>query len=126
LFTLMIIDRNTGVSIHSHYFTEKELDTDLVGGFLTAIQSFGMEISEKDTKMKRLAYEHFEIELKTGKFITVALITQGYPDKLTLKRVDDFLDTFEKKYENELENFVGNLTPFEGVAKLVQDTFLGE
>ena len=52
--------------MYTHNFTEKTLDSDLIGGFLSAIQSFGAEISKEETTMKKLSYEHFEIELLEG------------------------------------------------------------
>ncbi len=124
LFALMIIHKLGGLSIYNQNFKGEELDSDLIGGFLTAIQSFGAEVSKKETVMKRLSYEHFEIELEEGEFVRPALITLGFPDELTIKRLNEFRIKFETKYRKDLEVFTHNVSIFEETKDLVEEIFL--
>ncbi|MHA1385114.1 MAG: hypothetical protein ACTSR3_15300, partial [Candidatus Helarchaeota archaeon] len=89
LYALMLINKGNGVNIFTYIFSGEELDGDLISGFLTAIQSLGIEVTKKATAMKKLSYEDFEIELREGEFIRAALITTGFPDSLTKKRLDE-------------------------------------
>ncbi len=128
LFALMVINKANGLSMYNHNFTEESLDSDLIGGFLTAIQSFGMELSKtaKETAMKNLSYEHFEILLKDGQYTVAALITSGIPNQLTVERQEKLLKRFEKEYENDLKNFVGDVGRFRTAKDLVAEIFTKE
>ena len=90
---------------------------------MSAIQSFGIEISKKQTPLKRLSYEDFEIELLASKFTTTALILSGHPNKLIINKLKEFVNKFETKYRKELQEFYGNISIFEETKELIQDVF---
>ncbi|MBD3227152.1 MAG: hypothetical protein GF329_03105 [Candidatus Lokiarchaeota archaeon] len=121
LYALMLIHKNTGLSVYNYNFTNKNLDSDLISGFLTAIQSFGSEISEKETKMEKLSYEHFEIQLSSGKYITAALISTGKPNLIIGKMINKIIREFENKYEKQLENFSGKISEFRDAGFIIED-----
>ena len=123
LFNLMIINKDSGLILYTHHFTEDSVDTDLIGGFLTAIQSFGSEISKKETSMKKLSYEHFEIEIVTGKYVYVALITSGFPTEFTTQSLSNFIKRFEMEYEKEIQEFYGNISIFKDVKRILDSIF---
>ncbi len=124
LFTLMLIHKNTGLSLFTYNFSEEALDSDLISGFLTAIQSFGKEVSKQETKMRRLSYEHFEISLTDGDLTVAALTTTGHPNQLTAAAIEKFVQQFEARYRQGLEEFRGNVAQFDGTKDLVDDIFL--
>ena len=126
LFALMVIYKVGGLSIYTHNFKGEMLDSDLIGGFLTAIRSFGAELSKKETAMKKLSYEDFEIELVDGEFTTPALITLGFPDPITIKNFNEFLVKFETKFRKDLEQFSGNVSIFRDTKDLIDEIFLKE
>jgi hypothetical protein len=125
LFTLMIINKERGVTIFNHNFTEESPNPYLIGGFLDAIQSFGTEISKdaKETAIKKLSYEHFEIQLQSGQYAIAALITSGLPNELIIERHRELLMRFEKEYEQELINFKGEITCFSSAEELIRNIF---
>lgn len=124
LYMLMIIHKQSGLSIYNHSFVETILETDLISGFLTAIQSFGSEISRQKTTMRKLSYEHFEIELYDGELGVAALITTGPPNSLTIHSLNDFIRRFELQFHDILKNFAGNVGGFAPAKDLIQDIFL--
>ncbi|MHA1359672.1 MAG: hypothetical protein ACTSRC_16265 [Candidatus Helarchaeota archaeon] len=124
LFTLMLIHKNTGLSLFTYNFSEQELDSDLISGFLTAIQSFGKEVSKQETRMRRLSYEHFEIILADGDLTVAALTTTGHPNIQVTEAVDKFIQQFEIHYHQGLETFRGNVAQFDGTRTLVEEIFL--
>jgi predicted transcriptional regulator len=123
LYALLFIHKNFGLSVYNHNFSGEMLDSDLISGFLTAIQSFGSEFTKQETKMKKLSYEHFEIQLTNGKYITAALITTGYPNQITINSVAEVLERFENKYRYDLENFSGKVTAFRDAGTIIQEIF---
>lgn len=123
LFSLMLIHKNTGLTVFNHNFTEEAPDPDLLSGFLTAIGGFGREIKE-ETTMRKLTYEHFEIELIDGGLITGALITTGQSNPITIRSLNEFVRRFEIQYRQQLLEFSGNVSQFNPAAELIQQIFL--
>ncbi|MHA1384907.1 MAG: hypothetical protein ACTSR3_14255, partial [Candidatus Helarchaeota archaeon] len=70
-----------------------------------------------------LSYEDFEIELREGEFKRAALITTGFPDSLTKKRLDEMLKIFETKFRNVLEDFRGDISIFEETDEIIKKIF---
>ncbi|NVM28433.1 MAG: hypothetical protein HWN65_06290 [Candidatus Helarchaeota archaeon] len=124
LFSLMLIHSETGLTLYSHNFATQTTDADLISGFLSAIQGFGMEVSHQETKMKRLSYEHFEIELSDGSLTMAALITSGLPNQLTSAALREYILRFEARFRPQLETFSGNVSQFATAEELVQSVFL--
>ena len=125
LYTLMVIYKDSGLSIYNYNFIEKTMDSDpdLISGFLVAIQNFGSEFSKQETKMKKLSYEHFEIELIDGEFITAALITIGYPNQLTINSLKELVRRFESRFGADLKHFSGKVSSFNNSIDIFQDIF---
>ncbi|MDD1776961.1 MAG: hypothetical protein LUQ65_02255, partial [Candidatus Helarchaeota archaeon] len=123
---LMIIHKDNGLVLFTQGFGSTKFDSDLVGGFLTAIQSFGTEISGKGTPVTKLAYKDFELELKAGNFITTAIVLAGKATDLIRKKLQGFTDEFERKFKKKLEQWDGNIDAFKTVAPLVNKTFTSE
>jgi len=121
---LMVLQKNSGVVLSAISFIEEELEGDLVGGFLTAIQSFGLEISKKETSMKKLSYQDFEIEIEDGNIIRVALILRGEPIPLLSEKLITFCKKFESDFSSELQNFTGDISAFiDRAPKIINEIF---
>jgi len=122
---LMVINKNAGLAIYQYDFSAgSNVDADLISGFLTAIQDFGMEISRgEDSAMKKLAYKNFQIELEDGEHVKLALILQGVPIDYLNKKSKTFITEFEKEYQEHLANFTGNIQVFRSAEALVKQHF---
>jgi Pyruvate/2-oxoacid:ferredoxin oxidoreductase gamma subunit len=123
---LMIIHKENGLVLYTQGFGNTKFDSDLVGGFLTAIQSFGTEISGKGTPVTKLAYKDFELELKAGNFITTAIVLAGKATDLIRRKLNIFTDDFERKFKMKLEKWDGNIDAFKTTQPLVNKTFTTE
>jgi len=121
---LIVIEKTSGVAIFRHSFTEQKIDSDLISGFLTAIQSFGAELTTKEASMKKLAYKDFEIELNMGRYVWVALILAGPISKLIIHNLAQFNDSFEQTYEEALRGWYGDVSKFADATQLVYLYFL--
>jgi len=120
---LIITKKISGIPIYQMNFIAAKFDTDLVGGFLSAIQSFGTEISQEKTSMEKLAYKNFKIFFQDGQFSRCALILQGEITELLLKKLKTFVAEFETKYHSLLIRETANISLFSKVDLLIQECF---
>lgn len=120
---LMIIHKENGLVLYKQGFGDVEFDSDLVGGFLTAIQSFGMEISQKETPVTKLAYKDFELELKDGDYIRIAVVLAGTGTELIRGKIRAFTGDFEQKFNKQLEKWDGNIDAFQKLQPEVNKAF---
>ncbi|HUX99023.1 MAG TPA: winged helix-turn-helix transcriptional regulator [Candidatus Deferrimicrobium sp.] len=120
---LMVIDKNSGVTIFEYNFTASTMEPDLISGFLTAIRCFGTEIVDEETAITKLAYKNFEIILDEVEKITVALILKGQPRENVTKGLKQFVLEFESQYKEELINWHGNVNLFKDTVDLVKKIF---
>lgn len=120
---LMVINKNSGLSLYEHNFKEKALNPNLVSGLLTGIQSFGSELANEETSMTRLAYKNFEIAIEERDKVRGSLILKGSPTESITKTLKLFTLKFELKFKNELENWKGNVTIFGTASELIKEIF---
>ncbi|MFX1450450.1 MAG: ADP-ribosylation factor-like protein [Promethearchaeota archaeon] len=123
LVNLMIIQKGSGINFFYHNFTGEEVDSQLISGFITGIGKFGSAVSKKETSMRKLSYEDFEIEQINGEYTTAALILSGYPNELIINILKEFITKFETKYGVYLQDFDGNVSRFENSDELVRNLF---
>jgi len=120
---LLIIDHTSGLTLFQHNFAGIELDPDLISGFLTAVQSFGSELSAEKTEMKKLAYKNFEIELNIGDHVRAALFLMGSSSKWLVKTLVTFINAFEQKFGDVLKDWHGDVSKFATAPTLVKELF---
>ncbi len=120
---LMVINQNSGLTMFNHNFGGFEFDTDLISGFLTAIQSFGSEISKGATPVKKLAYKDFEIVMEDGQYIRAAIVLTGPVTSFLSEKLLHFISVFEAKYANDIVNWTGNVGIFKELISKMDDLF---
>ncbi|TFF87668.1 MAG: hypothetical protein EU548_09965 [Promethearchaeota archaeon] len=121
---LLIIHKESGLCIYNYKFGPGELDPDLLSGFLSAIQSFGIELSSSDqAEMRRLSYKDFEIYIDEDELIRVALIGKGIITEHLERLLSDFIKKFSGNYTRALEKFTGNIKIFSDADLIVEKTF---
>ncbi|TFG04928.1 MAG: hypothetical protein EU536_03475 [Promethearchaeota archaeon] len=124
LVYLLIIESNSGVTLYEHNFAQKTLDPDLISGFLTAVQSFGVELtSDQEAGMKKLAYKNFEIELNVGDYIRAALFLTGENTKFLIKKQTELINQFEERYSDKLKEWHGDVSVFSSAKELIETVF---
>ena len=120
---LMIIDKKSGVVLFEKNITNLHLDPDLIGGFLHALQSFGMEIAASETSMKTLSYESYQFQIETGDYTRVALIIRGTPNQYLITKLNEFTTQFEQAFNDQIQHFSGHTKAFEAAEDLVELIF---
>ena len=124
---LLIIHKDAGVTIYNKQIS-MDLDSDLIGGFITAISQFRSEIKKTGEELVtgkgfEMDYYDFKIVINDGDFVRVALILDGTPSKNLEDNQEMFTDRFEKRHGALLGDFSGDITPFGETDKLVERIF---
>lgn len=123
LIHLIIIHKKSGLCLFEFNFQATKTDTDLMSGFLTAIQQFGKELSEDISSVRKIEYHGFEINLEDGQLARAALILKGASPDLLKKKLGAFMKDFEEKHESAIENFKGDIDVFRDSISLVEKYF---
>ncbi|MFX0139177.1 MAG: hypothetical protein ACFFDN_36380, partial [Candidatus Hodarchaeota archaeon] len=120
---LMVINQASGLTMFNHNFGGFEFDTDLISGFLTAIQSFGTEITKGATPVKKLAYKDFEIVMEDGNHVRAAIVLLGPVTSFLSTKLLKFISIFESNYEKDIKDWTGNITLFKDMSSKVNEIF---
>jgi len=124
LVYLLIWLTDSGITLYQYSFAEKALDPDLISGFLTAVQSFGMELTaDKEAGIEKLAYKNFEIEMNVGDRIRAALFLTGKSTNYLIKSTVQLINKFEQTYEAGLQDWRGDVSQFENASEIVKKVF---
>ncbi|MHA1298886.1 MAG: hypothetical protein ACTSO9_05520 [Candidatus Helarchaeota archaeon] len=120
---LIVVQKFTGLTVYREKLgSDVELDPFLVSGFLSAISSFGTELSKskKETMMKKLAYEDWEINIEDGEHIRAALLLQGQGTIYLSNKLLEFVKEFEQKFSSNLINWNGNMSIFRPASEILK------
>jgi len=112
----------------SKSLAEVPIDESLVSGFLSAISSFGAEISTKMKKnlkggLEELSYQQFKIILDEGQHVRVALLLLRRPSDSLKERLHAFTEAFEKHFQAQIVNFKGEVLQDMAVTPLIEHAF---
>ncbi|MHA1271286.1 MAG: hypothetical protein ACTSPY_15950 [Candidatus Helarchaeota archaeon] len=121
---LLILHKESGITIFSVNFSEQKLDPDLVSGFLSAISSFGMELSGgQSIGIRKMEYESLKIVLQQGNYVNVGLILDDFPEQWLDLRLKTFVKALETQYKEYLEKWSGDVRPFKDIGILFARIF---
>ena len=120
---LMVIHYRVGASVYSRKLGHWKMDSDMIGGFLTAMQDFSAEIKKKNIPMKRMEYKEFEILIEQGRYIFAALFVDGKESDWLRKKLQSYVKKFEKYFESSLRQWRGELRTFSNSGFLVDEVF---
>lgn len=98
LFTLITIDRRNALPIFVHHFREKlEMDSALIGGFISAITAFSSELLGQSGLLRSINHEGFTVmmEHKENWIITLIADKESFDVRYKLRT---FAQSFEKEF----------------------------
>jgi hypothetical protein len=119
---VMISERKSSLNVYEQTFTAKTVDTNLITGFLSAIRTFGIELTnvEDTTQTIKLEYKNSKILMSEFQDFRIVLIMNDTPSARFLESLDKLSHDIELRYGKLLENFKGNLQPFTGIEDLLK------
>ncbi|NMC03577.1 MAG: hypothetical protein GYA24_00120 [Candidatus Lokiarchaeota archaeon] len=125
LDNLIILDKRSGIDIYGQSFGEFKLDPTLVSGFLSAIGTFWLELTntDEDSQTIKLEYKKSKIVISEFKGFRITLIMKDAPSSVMLASLDQFAHDVEEKYGKILKDFNGETTAFQDMGKLIEKHF---
>ena len=123
---LIVMHRTAAVSLFTYNFTQEELSSTLVSGFLSAVGAFYRELSgeeEREAALQDIHYEDLHLSLHEGRYVTSVLISEASAGKEVRASLAEFTARFEERYSDELEGFDGRVDIFADAGDLVKEAF---
>ncbi|MHA1670788.1 MAG: hypothetical protein ACTSV5_09440 [Promethearchaeota archaeon] len=119
---------NTAVCLFTQSFTSGSETANLpnedliTGGFFGILSLISEITNEQQKKLRIIDKEGVKIYFAYGKHVIFALVsTKNLP--ILSKKLEMFAKAFEKKFEQELVLFKGNINPFESATELITKYF---
>ena len=114
---IIIADKKSGLDIYDQSITGKGLEASLITGFLEAIRSFGIELtnSDRESQTIKLEYHNSKIVMSEFKNLRITLIMKEIPSQDFLDGIKSLSQEIEEKYSSDLENFRGKTTAFKNL-----------
>lgn len=110
---LLIIYKTNGVSLYSRNFGNLKLESDLLSGFLSAITSFGSELTGgQNVSLRKMEYETLKLIVQKGDFVDIGMLLDDFPEEWLDLRLKAFVKVFEDEYKNHLLKWTGDIQPF--------------
>jgi hypothetical protein len=123
---VMITEKRTSLNVYEQSFTKANIDPTLISGFLSAIRSFGLELTnvEDEAQTIKLEYHNSKILMSDFKDFRIILIMKENPSHKFFDSIKKLSHDIDQKYGKELETFKGDLRPFQDL-ELVLNNDLG-
>ncbi len=113
----------SGIMIsHETRRLKPEVDEDVISSMLVAIQDFVKTSfkDEADVELKNIEFGDKKIFLQRGKHLILAVITRGNMDSFVEYRMKEVINEIERKYENVLKDWSGDVEKFRGVREIMR------
>jgi len=125
LNNIIILDKRSGIDIYGQTYGEFKLDPTLVSGFLSAIGTFGLELTntDEDSQTIKLEYKKSKIVISEFKGFRITMIMKDAPSDSMLASLDLFAHDIEQKYGKLLKEFNGETTAFQDMGTLIEKHF---
>jgi len=117
---ILVLYKGTGTCIFFKSYGSDQIDPELIGGFLSAVSSFGKEMATQ-AALNQISYGDKMLLLADGYLIRVALVLGKNASMILRRHLKKFIETFEKTYNDVLPNWRGQLNYFRNAGLIVDD-----
>ncbi|TFF90488.1 MAG: hypothetical protein EU548_02745 [Promethearchaeota archaeon] len=98
-----------------------DVDDDLLGGFITALQTLSQEVADKEIDSLIFGENRFSIYQEENRdFYILARSDLKTSENLVNKSLEMLYRRFWKEYSEIIKDFRGDVRPFEGFLKIIQ------
>lgn len=118
----ILAEKNSGLTVYEQPLAGKKLDSSLISGFLQAIRSFGIELTDADehSQSVKLDYQNSKILMSDFKNSRLILLMEENPSQDFLDSIKTLSNDIEEKFGILLEDFDGDITPFNEIKGLLE------
>ncbi len=119
---IMISENASGLNVFEQFFGGKEIDPSLISGFLSAIRSFGIELTGtfQQSQTIKLEFQNSKILMNEFRHFRLILLMGENPSDDFIESLDNLAQDVEKAYGEQIRDFDGRLTKFTGIGKLIE------
>jgi len=117
---ILVLYKGTGTCIFFKSYGSEQIDPELIGGFLSAVSSFGKEMATQ-AALNEITYGDKMLLLADGYLIRVALVLGKKASLILRRHLKEFITSFEKTYVDVLPNWRGQLKYFRNAGLIVDD-----
>ncbi|TFF94791.1 MAG: hypothetical protein EU543_00400 [Promethearchaeota archaeon] len=120
---IWILDRNSGVVLFNRVYDE-ELDVQLFGGLMSALNSFAEILSKEGLTSFELSQKRFGI-LKRKNFLFIGNCAKKVKEKKIIEELEIISEKFFEIYADILDSWQGDITMFQSFEKEIEDSLEG-
>ncbi len=107
---IFLIDKDSGLVIQEIQLPgEKQLDSDMLAGMLTAIRSFANDCIDSGSELDSIDYGDWQIPLEVAGYCYLAVVVAGEPPKEFITKIRRVLGEIVMEHDRVIQNFDGNL-----------------
>ncbi|KKN50940.1 hypothetical protein LCGC14_0627580, partial [marine sediment metagenome] len=117
---ILILYKGTGTCIFFKSFGSEQVDPELISGFISAISSFGKDLVSQE-ELNEITYGDKMLLISDGEFTRAALVLGKKASLILRKNTMEFINVFEKTYDNELPNWRGQLNIFRSAGTIIDE-----
>lgn len=119
---IIVLDKHSGVDLYEHSFGEFKLDPTLISGFLSAVSSFGLELTStnEESQIVKLEYKNSKILMSEYKNFRITVIMKDSPSSNMVEDIKLLSYDIDEKFGKLLVNFSGETTEFQGIKMLME------
>jgi CheY-like chemotaxis protein len=104
------------------YAPETTLDPNLLGNFLSALQSFTLEMSQHDLKLFQISSEQYLIYREPNYlFFIVGKTSKLFPEAILIQTLKKISQDFWSKFSNKLKYFSGDVRIFQSFRTILKE-----
>ncbi|MHA1256296.1 MAG: hypothetical protein ACTSPS_11915, partial [Promethearchaeota archaeon] len=120
---IIITEKDSGVNIYEQVIAGKKKDITLIAGFLQAIRSFGIELSESKIQSQTIKLEYHDSKILMSEFrdFRIINIMKENPSQVFFDSLKPLSYDIDKYYGKSIKNFDGEISQFEGIKRLIED-----
>jgi hypothetical protein len=119
---LYIIHAKDGVAIYDRALTKKAMDSQLVSAALMGITGMIRELTSSQKKLKAIDHMDKKVIFEYGNNVIGAILADTDLPVIR-KKLKEFIDLFEIKYQAQLLGFSGDIAMFKNIDKLTNTIF---
>ena len=118
----MVLNKTSGLNVYEQSIAGKEIDATLVSGFLQAIRTFGIELTDAEEHSQTIKLDFQESKILMAEYRQFRLIfimkenpSQGFIDSIRLLSQD-----IDEVYGKFIAEFKGDRKHFKGIRELLE------
>jgi len=119
---IILSHKVSSLALFDQKFTQKEIDSSLISGFLDAIRSFGIELTESKDQSQtiKLEYKESTIIMTEYKDFRLIIKMREMPSSSFFEEVRKLSYEIDEKFGRFIEDFKGDVRPFKYVEGLLK------